>query len=113
MDTDERHHLEALRAVHGKWPVNIKFLIEGEEEVGLVLRGVDGRAQRAQQLGVEAPLTRLAAGAPDEVLRPHAEIISPLEVQVGLHTPVSQYAVIENALRAAAGQARLPQPQAC
>jgi acetylornithine deacetylase/succinyl-diaminopimelate desuccinylase-like protein len=26
--------LEALRAVHGSWPVNIKFLIEGEEEVG-------------------------------------------------------------------------------
>ena len=26
--------LEALRAVHGTWPVNIKVLIEGEEEVG-------------------------------------------------------------------------------
>lgn len=26
--------LEALRAAHGTWPVNIKFLIEGEEEVG-------------------------------------------------------------------------------
>ena len=58
------------------------------------------RAQRAGQAGSAAPLTRQAAGvAPDEVLRPHAEIISPLERQVGLQMPVTQYAVIENALR--------------
>jgi acetyl-CoA C-acetyltransferase len=80
-------------------------IAEGRADVVLVA-GAEARhrAQRAQQLGVEAPLTRLAAGAPDEVLRPHAEIISPLEIQVGLHTPVSQYAVIENALRFAEKQ---------
>ena len=80
-------------------------IAEGRADVVLVA-GAEARhrAQRAQRLGVEAPLTRLAPGAPDEVLRPHAEIISPLEVKVGLHTPVSQYAVIENALRFAEKQ---------
>ncbi len=63
------------------------------------------RAQRARQAGVEAALTRQAPGvAPDVVLRPHAEIISPLEQQVGLAMPVTQYAVIENALRFAEQQ---------
>jgi acetyl-CoA C-acetyltransferase len=38
------------------------------------------------------------------VLRPHAEILSPLELKVGLGAPVSQYAVIENALRFADAQ---------
>jgi acetyl-CoA C-acetyltransferase len=63
------------------------------------------RAQRARQTGREASLTRQAAGvAPDEVLRPHAEIISALEQQVGLQMPVTQYAAIENALRFAENQ---------
>jgi acetyl-CoA C-acetyltransferase len=80
-------------------------IAEGRADVVLVAGGeARHRAQRAQQLGVEAPLTRLAAGPPDEVLRPHAEILSPLEVKAGLHTPVSQYAVIENALRFAEKQ---------
>jgi acetyl-CoA C-acetyltransferase len=61
------------------------------------------RAQRARQLGADAPLTHVA-GTPDEVLRPHAEILSPLELKVGLASPVSQYAVIENALRFAEKQ---------
>ena len=79
-------------------------IAEGRADVVLVA-GAEARhrAQRAQQLGAEASLTRLP-GEPHEVLRPHAEIISPLEVQVGLHTPVSQYAVIENALRFAEKQ---------
>lgn len=76
----------------------------GRADVVLVAGGeARHRAQRAQQLGAEAPLTRVP-GAPDEVLRPHAEIVSPLEVRVGLATPVSQYAVIENALRFAEKQ---------
>jgi acetyl-CoA C-acetyltransferase len=73
---------------------------EGRADVVLVAGGeARHRAQRAQQLGVPAPLTRLPDRAPDEVLRPHAEIVHPLEVRVGLAAPVSQYAVIENALR--------------
>jgi len=78
----------------------------GRADVVLVAGGeARHRAQRAQQLGVAAPLARVP-GAPDEVLRPHAEIISPLEIQVGLQTPVSQYAVIENALRFAEKQSQ-------
>jgi acetyl-CoA C-acetyltransferase len=78
---------------------------EGRADVVLVAGGeARHRARRAQQLGVQAPLARLPERAPDEVLRPHAEIVSPLEVRAGLATPVSQYAVIENALRFAEKQ---------
>jgi acetyl-CoA C-acetyltransferase len=79
---------------------------EGRADVVLVAGGeARYRAQRAQQAGVPAPLTRQAAGvAPDELLRPHAEILSPLEIEVGLQMPVTQYAVIENALRFAEKQ---------
>jgi acetyl-CoA C-acetyltransferase len=75
-------------------------IAEGRADVVLVA-GAEARhrAQRARQLGVEAPLTRLPPAAPDEVLRPHADILSPLELKVGLGAPVAQYAVIENALR--------------
>ena len=80
-------------------------IAEGRADVVLVAGGeARQRAQRARQLGVEAPMTRLPAATPDEVLRPHEEILSPLEVKAGLHMPVSQYALIENALRFAEGQ---------
>ena len=60
-------------------------IAEGRADVVLVAGGeARHRAQRAQQRGALAPLTRQAAGVvPDEVLRPHAEIIHPLERQVG------------------------------
>ena len=61
------------------------------------------RALRARIAGVEAPLTVQAPTTPDTVLRPHAPILSPAELKAGLFMPVSQYAMIENALRAAEG----------
>ncbi len=61
------------------------------------------RALRAKITGVDAPLTRQPATTPDSVLRPDALILSPAEMQAGLFLPVSQYAMIENALRAAEG----------
>jgi acetyl-CoA C-acetyltransferase len=80
-------------------------IADGRADVVLLAGGeARHRAQRAQQLGVPAPLTRLPERVPDEVLRPHAEIVSPFEVRVGLAAPVSQYAVIENALRFAEKQ---------
>jgi len=61
------------------------------------------RALRATITGVAAPLTRQAATTPDTVLRPHGPILSAPEMRAGLFLPVSQYAMIENALRAAEG----------
>jgi acetyl-CoA C-acetyltransferase len=61
------------------------------------------RALRAKITGVDAPLTQQAPATPDTVLRPHAPILSPAELKAGLFMPVSQYAMIENALRAAEG----------
>ena len=61
------------------------------------------RSLRAQILGIECQDTE-APGEADEVLRPAAEIMSPLEIQHGLGIPVNQYAMIDNALRAAEGQ---------
>jgi acetyl-CoA C-acetyltransferase len=61
------------------------------------------RALRAKIAGVEAPLTKLAPAEADTVLRPHAPILSAAELKAGLYMPVSQYAMIENALRAAEG----------
>lgn len=61
------------------------------------------RALRAKLAGVEAPNTKQASAIPDTVLRPHAPILSPAEMKAGLFMPVSQYAMIENAVRAAEG----------
>ena len=61
------------------------------------------RALRATKAGVDAPLTKQAPATPDTVLRPHAPILSTAEMKAGLLMPVSQYATIENALRAAEG----------
>jgi acetyl-CoA C-acetyltransferase len=71
----------------------------------VLLTGAEARyrALRATIAGVDAPLTRQAATTPDSVLRPHAPILSSPEMKAGLFLPVSQYAMIENALRAAEG----------
>ena len=61
------------------------------------------RMQRARAAGIDAPLTQQASVTPDSVLRPHAPILSEREVRAGLALPVVQYAMLENALRAAEG----------
>lgn len=78
----------------------------GEADVVLVA-GAEARhrAQRAKTLGVDAPLAQLAPKPADTVLRPHALVLSPAEMRAGLLMPVLQYAMIENALRAAEGLA--------
>ncbi|MDJ0851294.1 MAG: acetyl-CoA acetyltransferase [Myxococcota bacterium] len=63
------------------------------------------RSARERQLGRTAPPTaQEGSREADSVLRPSGEIISQLEIQAGLTMPVSQYALVENALRAVDGQ---------
>lgn len=62
------------------------------------------RAARARAQGQEEQLTRQTGVTPDSVLRPSGEIISGAEIRAQLAQPVGQYAMIDNALRAAEGQ---------
>jgi acetyl-CoA C-acetyltransferase len=62
------------------------------------------RARRAEILGVPERRTVQTGVAPDEVLEPHRDIVHPREYELGIAMPVNQYAVVENALRAADGQ---------
>ena len=76
----------------------------GRADVVLVTGGeARHRMQRARAAGIEASIAQQAAVAPDSVLRPHAPILSAREVRAGLAMPVLQYAMLENALRAAEG----------
>jgi len=77
----------------------------GHSEVAL-LGGAEAkyRARRAKLLGVEAPLTTQQPCEPDSVLRPAGTIVSEHELRVGLAMPVTQYSMMENALRAAEGR---------
>lgn len=76
----------------------------GAADVVLVTGGeASYRALRARITDTEVPETEQLGVAPDEVIRPAAEIIHPLELERGLSMPVNQYAVIETALRYAEG----------
>ena len=78
---------------------------QGEAEVVLVTGGeAKHRQSVAQRAGGEATLTQQGDAIPDEVLRPAAEIMHPLEISLGLVMPVRQYAVMESALRHAQKQ---------
>jgi acetyl-CoA C-acetyltransferase len=76
----------------------------GEADVVLVTGGeAKHRALLAERAGASAALTEQAGVSPDEVWRPAADILSPVELAAQLGMPVRQYAVIENALRFAEG----------
>ncbi len=80
-------------------------IAKGEADVVLVTGGeAKHREQRATKRGAAAPLTRQADLAPDEVLRPSGDILNRFELAAGIAMPVGQYAMVENALRAADGQ---------
>ena len=74
----------------------------GRSEIALLSGGeAKYRARRAKLLGVKAPSTAQQPCEPDSVLRPAATIVSEQELRVGLAMPVTQYSMMENALRAA------------
>jgi acetyl-CoA C-acetyltransferase len=76
----------------------------GRADVVLVAGGeARRRSQRARAAGIEAHLTQQSSVSPDSVLRPHAAIVSEREIRAGLARPVTQYAMIDNAMRAAEG----------
>ncbi|RMF22008.1 MAG: acetyl-CoA acetyltransferase [Deltaproteobacteria bacterium] len=77
----------------------------GRSDIALIAGGeAKYRARRAKRLGVEAPLARQDSVEPDSVLRPESQIVSENELRVGLAMPVTQYSMMENALRAAEGR---------
>jgi len=77
----------------------------GRADVVLLSGGeAKDRARRAKLAGLEAPLTQQQGVTPNSVLRPEGDIVSEQELRCGLAMPVTQYAMIENALRAAEGK---------
>lgn len=79
-------------------------IADAKADVVLVTGGeAKYRALRAQIAGVKAGLTK-EEGEPDVVQRPHDDILSAAEINSGLAMPVTQYAMMDNALRAAEGQ---------
>ncbi len=80
-------------------------IASGTARVVLVVGGeARHRARRARKHGVAERRTLQTGVAPDELLVPHREVVHPRELELGIGMPVNQYAVIENALRAADAQ---------
>jgi acetyl-CoA C-acetyltransferase len=72
----------------------------GDAEIVLVTGGeAKYRMRRAQVAGGQAPTTPQPGAQPDELLKPAADIMHPLEISRDLVMPVRQYAVMESALR--------------
>jgi acetyl-CoA C-acetyltransferase len=76
----------------------------GDLDVALVVGGeAKWREVRASLTGTELA-DAVGSGAPDQRLEPHGVIVSSDEVRAGLVTAVSQYSMLENALRHARGE---------
>ncbi len=81
-----------------------ELIARGDAEVVAI---VGGEAKHRDRLLTKAGLgvdeDRSPGTAPDETLAPDGDILSMLEIERDLAVPAQQYAVIENALRVAAG----------
>ncbi len=82
-----------------------RAIAQGESDVAMIVGGeARDRSLRFARQGVEAPVIEQSDDPADEVLRPASEIMSRLEFELGLVSPTTQFAVIDNALRAHEGQ---------
>lgn len=78
-------------------------LARGDAEVVVVVGGeAKWRALRSQITGIEVSETN--GGGAADVLRPHQDVLPPVEIERGLAAPTHQYAVMESALRHTAGR---------
>jgi acetyl-CoA C-acetyltransferase len=77
---------------------------EGRADVVLLAGGEARERERLlRRAGREVTLRAQAAVEPDRVWRPAGPILGEAELRAGLVAPVAQYALLENALRAAEG----------
>ena len=77
----------------------------GTVDVALVVGGeAMRRATVARRAGVEAAETTQTGVAPDEVQAPTGEIITRIEIEGGIQSPMAPFAIIDSALRAAEGR---------
>jgi len=77
---------------------------DGGLDVGLVVGGeAMRRATIARRAGIEATETEQTGVAPDDLQVPAGEIITKLEIEGGIASPMAPFAMIDTALRAAEG----------
>lgn len=86
--------------------VNLAFesIRSGRHDIAVVCGGETKHSEDlARRAGVELPGHDQDGLAPDEEFRPSGEIVARPEIEIGAVVPVQQYAMIENARRAAHG----------
>jgi acetyl-CoA C-acetyltransferase len=80
-------------------------IAQGRADIVVVVGGETRyRTSLAARQGIELEELEQAATEPDSVLRPKSDIVSAEEIAAGLGGPVTQYALIDNALRASEAQ---------
>ncbi|HIF91833.1 MAG: hypothetical protein ABGX04_09170 [Myxococcales bacterium] len=80
-------------------------IASGKSDVALIVGGeARDREVAFQKQGDTAPITEQVDCPPDETLRPQAELIHPIEIELGLVAPTTQFALLDHALRASEGQ---------
>lgn len=79
-------------------------ILAGEVEVALVVGGeAAARAVAAERSGIDLQDPTDWPSPPDERRAPEGEIVSDLEIEAGLWSPVEEYALMDSALRHAEG----------